>query len=50
MPNKAMGFCIFGNAAIAGKHALQKRDLNKIAFVDWDVHHGNGTQTAFYED
>lgn len=50
MPNKAMGFCLFGNAAIAGKHALQIRGLNKIAFVDWDVHHGNGTQAAFYED
>ena len=50
MPDKAMGFCLFGNAAIAGKHALQNRGLNKIAFVDWDVHHGNGTQAAFYED
>jgi acetoin utilization deacetylase AcuC-like enzyme len=50
MPNKAMGFCLFGNAAIAGKHALKNKDLNKIAFVDWDVHHGNGTQAAFYED
>ena len=50
MPDKAMGFCLFGNAAIAGKHALQIRGLNKIAFVDWDVHHGNGTQAAFYED
>ncbi len=50
MPNKAMGFCLFGNAAIAGKYALQKKGLNKIAFVDWDVHHGNGTQTAFYKD
>jgi acetoin utilization deacetylase AcuC-like enzyme len=50
MPNKAMGFCLFGNAAIAGKHALKNRGLNKIAFVDWDVHHGNGTQAAFYDD
>ena len=50
MPDKAMGFCLFGNAAIAGKHALQIRGLNKIAFVDWDVHHGNGTQAAFYQD
>ena len=50
MPNKAMGFCIFGNAAIAGKHALKNKGLSKIAFVDWDVHHGNGTQAAFYED
>ena len=50
MPDKAMGFCIFGNAAIAGKHAINKRNLKKIAFVDWDVHHGNGTQAAFYDD
>ena len=50
MPNRAMGFCIFGNAAIAGKHALKNKDLKKIAFVDWDVHHGNGTQAAFYDD
>lgn len=50
MPNKAMGFCMFGNAAIAGKHALKNKGLNKIAFVDWDVHHGNGTQAAFYDD
>jgi len=45
-----MGFCLFGNAAIAGKHALSKRGLSKIAYVDWDVHHGNGTQAAFYDD
>jgi acetoin utilization deacetylase AcuC-like enzyme len=50
MPDKAMGFCLFGNAAIAGKHALQNKNLNKVAFVDWDVHHGNGTQAAFYND
>ena len=50
MPDKAMGFCVFGNAAIAGKHAIKKRSLQKIAFVDWDVHHGNGTQAAFYDD
>lgn len=50
MPDKAMGFCIFGNAAIAGKYALKNKGLSKIAFVDWDVHHGNGTQAAFYED
>jgi len=47
---QGMGFCIFGNAAIAGMHALEARGLRRIAFVDWDVHHGNGTQAAFYED
>jgi acetoin utilization deacetylase AcuC-like enzyme len=46
----AMGFCLFGNAAIAGLHLLEARRLSRIAFVDWDVHHGNGTQAAFWED
>lgn len=50
MPDRAMGFCLFGNAAIAGRHALAVRGLHRIAFVDWDVHHGNGTQAAFYDD
>jgi acetoin utilization deacetylase AcuC-like enzyme len=44
------GFCIFCNAAIAGKHALEVRGLERIAFVDYDVHHGNGTQEAFWDD
>ena len=50
MPDLAMGFCIFGNAAIAGLHALEKTPVKKIAYVDWDVHHGNGTQAAFYDN
>jgi len=50
MPDKAMGFCLFGNAAIAGLHALEGRELSRIAYVDWDVHHGNGTEAAFYGD
>ena len=45
-----MGFCIFGNAAIAAHHARQARGLSRVAIVDWDVHHGNGTQAAFYGD
>lgn len=49
LPDLAMGFCLFGNAAIAGLHALEARKLDRIAFVDWDVHHGNGTQAAFWE-
>ena len=50
LPDRAMGFCLFGNAAIAGRHAIEVRGLHRIAYVDWDVHHGNGTQAAFYDD
>ncbi|UCE31782.1 MAG: class II histone deacetylase [Burkholderiales bacterium] len=49
-PDGCGGFCVFSNAAIAGRHALAARGLPRIAFVDWDVHHGNGTQAAFYDD
>ena len=45
-----MGFCIFGNLAIAARHAKAVRGVERIAVVDWDVHHGNGTQAAFYDD
>lgn len=45
-----MGFAILNNGAIAGLHALEARGLKRIAFVDWDVHHGNGTQSIFWED
>jgi len=45
-----VGFCVFGNAAIAGMHALEVHGLDRIAYVDFDVHHGNGTQEAFWED
>ena len=45
-----MGFCLFGNAVIAVKHAQAKRGIRRVATVDWDVHHGNGTQSAFYAD
>ncbi|RLA52513.1 MAG: class II histone deacetylase [Gammaproteobacteria bacterium] len=48
--NFSKGFCIFGNAAIAGKYALDAHNLDRVAFVDWDVHHGNGTQSAFWSD
>lgn len=46
--DRAMGFCIFNQAAIAAIHALQVHGLERVAVVDFDVHHGNGTQEAFY--
>ncbi|MEA5517716.1 histone deacetylase [Limnoraphis robusta] len=42
--NRGMGFCLFSNAAIAAYYALQQPGINKVAILDWDVHHGNGTQ------
>jgi acetoin utilization deacetylase AcuC-like enzyme len=46
--NKPMGFCIFNNAAAGVQYALDKYNLERIALIDWDVHHGNGTQEIFY--
>lgn len=48
-PGRAMGFCLFNNAAVAARHA-RSRGLERILIVDFDVHHGNGTQDIFYED
>jgi acetoin utilization deacetylase AcuC-like enzyme len=47
-PGRAMGFCIFNQAAIAAVHALELHGLERVAVVDFDVHHGNGTQDAFF--
>jgi acetoin utilization deacetylase AcuC-like enzyme len=47
-PDRAMGFCIFNQAAIAAVHALQAHGLRRVAVADFDVHHGNGTQAAFF--
>ncbi|MBI2191952.1 MAG: histone deacetylase [Planctomycetes bacterium] len=49
-PGQAMGFCLFNNVAIAARHARMARGVERLAIVDWDVHHGNGTQDAFYRD
>jgi acetoin utilization deacetylase AcuC-like enzyme len=48
--DRAMGFCIFNNVAIAAKFALSKFNLKRVLIADFDVHHGNGTQDAFYAD
>jgi acetoin utilization deacetylase AcuC-like enzyme/formylglycine-generating enzyme required for sulfatase activity len=50
MCSMAMGFCIFNNVAIGTRYVQQKYGLSRVLIVDWDVHHGNGTQAAFYED
>jgi acetoin utilization deacetylase AcuC-like enzyme len=50
LADRAMGFCLFNNVAIAAQTALAEHDLDRVLIVDWDVHHGNGTQDAFYAD
>jgi len=45
-----LGFCIFNNIAVGAKYLQEKYNLHKILIVDWDVHHGNGTQHTFYDD
>ena len=46
---RAMGFCFFNNIAVAAEHLIQKFGCRKVLIADWDVHHGNGTQNAFYD-
>ena len=50
LANRAMGFCLFNNVAIGARYAQRRHQLDRILIVDWDVHHGNGTQDIFYDD
>jgi acetoin utilization deacetylase AcuC-like enzyme len=50
LPDRAMGFCLFNNAAIAARAVQTENGLERVAILDWDVHHGNGTQDIFWDD
>ncbi|NLX94984.1 MAG: histone deacetylase [Rhodopirellula sp.] len=50
LASRAMGFCLFNNVAIAAKAAVDEMGLDRVLIVDWDIHHGNGTQATFWED
>ncbi|QDT63653.1 histone deacetylase family protein [Calycomorphotria hydatis] len=50
LANAAMGFCLFNNIAVAARHAICQHGCERVLIVDWDVHHGNGTQAMFYDD
>lgn len=50
LPDRAMGFCLFNNVAVAARYLQRHHGIDRVLIVDWDVHHGNGTQAMFYED
>jgi len=49
-PTRSMGFCVFNNIAIAARYAISAYGIERVAIIDFDVHHGNGTEAAFYDD
>ncbi len=49
-PTRSMGFCVFNNIAIAARYAISEYGIERVAIIDFDVHHGNGTEAAFYDD
>lgn len=49
-PSRAMGFCLFNNVAVGARYVQRRHGVSRVLILDWDVHHGNGTQAAFYDD
>lgn len=49
-PTHGMGFCVYNNAALAARHAQERHGIERVLILDWDLHHGNGTQDIFYDD
>ena len=50
IPSRGMGFCLFNNAAVSARYLQSKHKIKRVLIIDWDVHHGNGTQDTFYDD